>query len=93
MEETVGTTVPFLTSLIIAIVIGAIAGWLASQIVRGVGFGLMGNVVLGIIGAVLAAWLLPAIGLHIGSGIIGAIISATIGAVVILLLVRLFKKA
>ena len=80
-------------SLIIWIVIGGIAGWLASSIVKGGGMGLVGNVVLGIVGAVVAGWLLPAIGLGLGGGIIGAIIAAMIGAIMILLVISLIKRA
>jgi uncharacterized membrane protein YeaQ/YmgE (transglycosylase-associated protein family) len=91
MEETVATTSP-VVSFIIWIIIGAIAGWLASMVVRGAGFGLLGNIILGIVGAIVAGWLLPAIGLGL-TGIVGSIISAAIGAIIILLIVGLFKRA
>jgi uncharacterized membrane protein YeaQ/YmgE (transglycosylase-associated protein family) len=91
MEETVATTSP-VVSFIIWIIIGAIAGWLASMVVRGAGFGLVGNIILGIVGAIVAGWLLPAIGLGL-TGIVGSIISAAIGAVIVLLVVGLFKRA
>jgi uncharacterized membrane protein YeaQ/YmgE (transglycosylase-associated protein family) len=80
-------------SLIIWLVIGGIAGWLAGQVVKGGGFGLIGDVVLGIIGAVIAGWLLPHVGILIGGGIIGAIINAFIGACIILFVIRLIKRA
>ena len=81
-------------SIIIILLIGAIAGWLAGLVVRGFGFGLVGNIIVGIVGAFLAAWLLPRIGLPlIGGGMIGSIIYAFIGAVVLLLLIRLIKRA
>ena len=80
-------------SLIVFIVVGAIAGWLAGQLVKGYGFGLIGNIVVGIVGAFIAGWLFPAIGISIGSGIIAAIIHATIGAVILLVLLRLVKQA
>ncbi len=79
------------TSLIVTLIIGAVAGWLAGQIVKGYGFGLIGNIVVGIVGAFLAGWILPAVGIAIGSGMIGAIIHATIGAVILLVLLRLVK--
>ena len=79
-------------SLIIWLVIGGIAGWLAGQVMKGGGFGLIGDVVLGIIGAVVAGWLLPHIGILIGGGIIGAIINAFIGACIILFVIRLIKR-
>lgn len=80
-------------SLIVFIVVGAIAGWLAGQLVKGYGFGLIGNIVVGIVGAFIAGWLFPAIGISLGSGIIAAIIHATIGAVILLVLIRLVKQA
>jgi uncharacterized membrane protein YeaQ/YmgE (transglycosylase-associated protein family) len=80
-------------SLIIILVIGAAAGWLAGQIVKGYGYGLVGNIAIGVIGAVIGGYLLPRAGLSMGSGIVGAIISATIGAVILLFLIRLIKRA
>jgi uncharacterized membrane protein YeaQ/YmgE (transglycosylase-associated protein family) len=79
-------------ALIIWLVIGAVAGWLAGQIVKGYGFGLVGNIVVGIIGALIAGWLLPLIGFALGGGIIAAIINAVIGAIILLFVVGLFKK-
>lgn len=76
--------------LIVLLVIGAIAGWLAGNIMRGGGFGLLGNIVVGVLGAVVAGLLLP--GIIAISGLIGQIISATIGAVILLFLVSLIKK-
>lgn len=80
-------------SVIAWIIIGAIAGWLAGMIVKGAGFGLIGNIVIGIVGAVVAGWLLPRIGIVIGSGIVAAIINAVIGAVIILVIVSLVKRS
>lgn len=80
-------------SLIIFLIIGAVAGWLAGQLVKGYGFGMIGNVVVGIVGALIAGWLFPALGISLGSGIIAAIIHATIGAVILLVLLRLVKQA
>jgi uncharacterized membrane protein YeaQ/YmgE (transglycosylase-associated protein family) len=79
--------------IIAALVIGAIAGWLAGKIVRGAGFGLIGNIVIGIIGALLANWLLPQLGIHLGFGWVRDIINATIGAVIILVILSLIKRA
>ena len=78
--------------LIIWLVIGAVAGWLAGQIVKGYGFGLVGNIVAGIIGALIAGWLLPRIGFALGGSIIADIINAVIGAVILLFVIGLFKK-
>ena len=80
-------------SLIIFLVVGAIAGWLAGQIVKGHGFGLVGNIVVGIVGAFIAGWALPQVGLNLGGDIVGAIINALIGAVILLLLIGLIKRA
>ncbi|MBX3727497.1 MAG: GlsB/YeaQ/YmgE family stress response membrane protein [Xanthomonadales bacterium] len=79
-------------ALIIWLVVGGVAGWLAGQIVRGYGFGLVGNIVIGIVGAFLAGWLLPGLGLGL-TGIVGAIIYAMIGAIVLLLLIGLIRRA
>jgi uncharacterized membrane protein YeaQ/YmgE (transglycosylase-associated protein family) len=79
-------------SIIAALVIGGIAGWLAGLIVRGAGFGLIGNIVVGIIGALLAGWLLPQLGVNLGVGWIRDIINATIGAVIILVILALIKR-
>lgn len=81
-----------LTSLIIWIVIGLIAGWLAAKIVQGTGYGLVGDIAIGIAGALIAGWLFPFIGLTFGGGIIAAVIHATIGAVVLLVILRLIKQ-
>ena len=78
--------------IIAALIIGGIAGWLAGLIVRGAGFGLIGNIVVGIIGALLATWLLPQLGVHLGVGWIREIINATIGGVIILVILSLIKR-
>jgi uncharacterized membrane protein YeaQ/YmgE (transglycosylase-associated protein family) len=80
-------------AFIIWLVIGAIAGWLAGLIVKGYGFGLLGNIAVGIIGAVIAGWLLPRLGFVFVGGIAATIINAVIGAVILLLVVGLFRKA
>ncbi|MFZ4532483.1 MAG: GlsB/YeaQ/YmgE family stress response membrane protein [Alsobacter sp.] len=82
-----------ITALLVFLLIGAVAGWLAGLIVKGGGFGLVGNIVVGIIGAVLAGWLLPQVGFTLGGGIVGAVVHATIGAVILLLIVRVLKRA
>ena len=80
-------------SLLVFIIIGAVAGWLAGLIVKGYGFGLIGNIVVGIVGAFIAGWLFPAIGLTLGGGVLASIIHATIGAVILLVLLKLVKQA
>ncbi len=72
------------------IVIGAVAGWLAGQFMRGSGFGLLGDIVVGIIGAFIGGYLFRAAGVQLGGGLIGSLIVAFVGAVVLLLVVRLF---
>lgn len=79
-------------SLLILLLIGAVAGYLAGLIVKGYGFGLVGNIVVGIVGALLGGWLLPRLGLFTGGGIVGDIISATIGAVVLLILIGFVRR-
>lgn len=79
--------------LIILLVIGAVAGWLAGIIVKGFGFGLIGNIVVGIVGAFIAGFLFPRLGIVLGSGIVAAIIHATIGAVILLVIVGLIRRA
>lgn len=80
-------------SLLIFLLIGAIAGWLAGVIVKGFGFGLVGNIVVGIVGAFIAGLLFPAIGFGLGGGILAAILHATLGAVILLVLIRIVKRA
>ena len=81
-----------LQSLLVFLIIGAIAGWLAGILVKGGGFGLLGNIVIGIIGAFIGGFIFGLLGIAAG-GLLGAIISATIGAVVLLVIVRALKKA
>ena len=79
-------------ALLILLLIGAAAGFLAGIIVKGYGFGVVGNIVVGIVGAVLGGWLLPQLGLFTGGNIIGQIISATIGAVILLTLISFVRR-
>jgi len=78
--------------LIIFLAIGAVAGWLAGTIMKGGGFGLIGNIVIGIVGAVVGGFVFGFLGISTG-GLIGSIITATVGAVVLLAIVRVIKKA
>ena len=80
-------------ALLVILLIGAVAGWLAGLIVKGYGFGLLGNIVIGIVGALIAGFLFPRLGLGMGDGILGSIVVATIGAVLLLLLIRVVKRA
>jgi len=78
--------------LLIMLLVGLVAGWLAGQLVAGGGFGLIPDIAIGIVGALIGTWLLPLLGIRIGSGMINAIIVATIGAVVLLLICWIFQK-
>ena len=78
-------------SLIIILFVGLIAGWLAGKIVRGTGFGIIGDILVGIAGALIASWLFPKLGIHLGSGLVSEIIYSAIGAVILLLIVRLVR--
>jgi uncharacterized membrane protein YeaQ/YmgE (transglycosylase-associated protein family) len=71
-------------SLLIILLVGLIAGWLAGKIVTGGGFGFIADIAIGIVGALVGSWLLPQLGVHIGSGILTKIVVATLGAVLVL---------
>lgn len=81
-----------LESILIILLIGAVAGWLAGLVMKGRGFGLLGNIVVGILGALLGTYVLGLLGLSIGGGILAAILNAFIGAVILLFLIRLIKR-
>jgi uncharacterized membrane protein YeaQ/YmgE (transglycosylase-associated protein family) len=78
-------------TLLVMILVGLAAGWLAGKIVRGAGYGVVGDIVVGILGAFIGNWLLRQLGIHLASGIVGAILTAALGAVVLLLVVRLLR--
>lgn len=82
-----------LVDIVIWLIIGGIAGWLAGLLVEGFGFGLIGNIVVGIVGALIAGWLLPRLGFVLVGGYIAAIINAVIGAVILLLAIGFVRKA
>ncbi len=79
--------------LIAWLVIGAIAGWLAGTFVKGGGFGLLGDIVVGIIGAFIGGWMAGVLHIHVGTGWISAIITAAAGAVLLLVVLRLVRRA
>ena len=78
--------------ILVILLVGLIAGWLAGKIVRGTGYGLVADICLGIVGALIGSWLFPKLGIHIGSGFIAAIISATLGAILLLVVLRLVNR-
>lgn len=77
--------------IVVTLIIGLIAGWGASKIVRGTGLGLIGDIVVGIVGAFIAAWLFPYLGIALGTGIIREIIDALIGAIILLVVIKLIR--
>ena len=78
-------------SLLVILFVGLVAGWLAGKIVRGTGFGIIGDILVGIAGALVASYLFPKLGIHIGTGLISEIIYSAIGAILLLLIVRLVR--
>ena len=80
-------------NLIIWLIVGVVAGWLAGTLVKGGGFGLIGDIVVGIIGAFIGGWLAGVLHIHVGTGIIATIITATAGAIVLILILRLVRRA
>jgi len=76
-------------SLLVIVLVGLIAGWLAGQIMRGSGFGLIGDLIAGLLGALVGDWLLPHLNIHFGVGIVALIINALVGAIVLLFILRL----
>ena len=77
--------------ILVILFVGLIAGWLAGKIVRGTGFGLIGDICIGIAGALVASFLFPKLGIHLGTGLVSEIIYSAIGAVLLLLIVRLVR--
>jgi len=75
------------------LIVGLVAGWLAGVLVKGGGFGVVGDIVIGVIGAILGGWLFSTFGAAPGGGLLGSILVATIGAVVLLVVVRVLKRA
>ena len=78
-------------SLLVILLVGVVAGWLAGRIVEGGGLGLINDMIVGVVGAFLGDWLLPQVGIHLRPGIGGAIINATVGAILLLLVIRLVR--
>ena len=78
-------------SLLVILFVGLIAGWLAGKIVRGTGFGIVGDILIGIAGAFVASWLFPKLGIRVGAGLVREIIDSAIGAVILLVIMRLIR--
>lgn len=79
-------------TLVILLLIGAVAGFLAGKIVEGYGFGLVGNIIVGVVGSVVAGLLLPRLGIFTGTDVIGQIVSSTIGAIALLIVVGFVRR-
>ncbi len=80
-------------TLIVYLVVGLVAGFLASKVVRGGGLGMIGDIVVGLVGGVIGGWLSGRFGVFSGAGILGSIVTAFVGAVILLVIVRLLKRA
>ena len=78
-------------SLLVILLVGLVAGWLAGKVVRGAGFGIVADILIGIIGAFIGSWVLPKLGIHLGTGLVSEIIYSAIGAIILLLVVRLVR--
>jgi uncharacterized membrane protein YeaQ/YmgE (transglycosylase-associated protein family) len=79
-------------SLLIFLAVGALAGWLAGKLMKGSGFGLIGNMIVGIIGAFFGGWVFRQVGLHVGNDLISWLITSVAGASILLFVVGLVKK-
>lgn len=79
--------------LLYFIIVGLIAGWLAGQVMKGGGYGVIADIILGILGGIVGGWVFGMLGIWPGGGMIGAIIVAFVGAVVLVGITRLIKKA
>ena len=79
-------------SILVILLVGLVAGWLAGQVVQGTGFGLIGDICIGIVGAFIASWLFPQLGIALGVGLVREIVSATIGAILLLIIIRLVRR-
>jgi uncharacterized membrane protein YeaQ/YmgE (transglycosylase-associated protein family) len=77
--------------ILVILFVGLIAGWLAGKIVRGTGFGIIGDILVGIAGALVASYLFPKLGIHLGTGLLSKILYSAIGAVLLLLIARLIR--
>ena len=82
-----------MTGLIWSIIVGGIAGWLAGLVMKGGGYGILGNIVIGIIGGLIGGWVFGLLGLGAGGGLIGGILVSFVGAVILIYLARLIKRA
>lgn len=78
--------------LVVFLLIGGVAGWLAGLIMKGGGFGIPGNIIAGVIGAVLGGWLFGVLGISVGGQWVGSLVTATVGAVILLFAIGFIRK-
>jgi uncharacterized membrane protein YeaQ/YmgE (transglycosylase-associated protein family) len=78
-------------NIVVILIVGAIAGWLGSQLLKGSGYGLIGNIVIGILGSFVGYWLLGKLGVSLGGGLLGAILTGAVGAIVILVILQIIS--
>jgi uncharacterized membrane protein YeaQ/YmgE (transglycosylase-associated protein family) len=79
--------------MLYSIIVGLIAGWLAGQVMKGGGYGIIVDIILGLLGGILGGWLFGALGIGAGGGLIGSIIVSFIGAVILVAITRMLKRA
>jgi uncharacterized membrane protein YeaQ/YmgE (transglycosylase-associated protein family) len=77
--------------ILVILFVGLVAGWLAGKIVRGTGFGIIGDVLVGIAGALVASYLFPKLGIRLGTGLVSEIVYSAIGAILLLVVVRVIR--
>jgi uncharacterized membrane protein YeaQ/YmgE (transglycosylase-associated protein family) len=78
--------------LLVILFVGIVAGWLAGKVVRGTGFGLIGDLLVGVVGAFVASLLFPRLGIQLGTGLVSEILYSALGAIILLLIVGLFRR-
>ncbi len=78
--------------LLYVLIVGAVSGWLAGQLFRGYGFGIIGNIIIGVVGSFIGFWLFGKLGVSLGKGVVATILTSAIGAIVLLFVVGLFKR-
>jgi uncharacterized membrane protein YeaQ/YmgE (transglycosylase-associated protein family) len=78
-------------NIILILIVGAIAGWLGNLLLKGSGYGLIGNMVIGILGSFVGYWLLGKLGFSFGGGLLGAILTGAVGAIVILVILQIIS--
>lgn len=78
-------------NIVLILIVGAIAGWLGNLLLKGSGYGLIGNIVIGILGSFVGYWLLGKLGVSLGGGLLGAILTGAVGAIVILVILQIIS--